>query len=177
MPVAATRILSAVASAIKRRCGMPKTVTIEICETAEQLKALLLQQTNVVYKERVQALFLLKSGQFQQVIDVARALGRDRATVQRWLSKYRAGGLSQLLAPRLGQGRKPAIPAEIKQQLQQRLLQPGSFKTYGEVQAWLQQEFGLLVNYPVVYNTVRYQMNMKLSSAAGREANPGPGVT
>jgi putative transposase len=86
---------------------MAKVVKSEITESVQQLKALLIQQRSIGCKERVQALYLLKSGQLPQVIDVAQALGRNLRTVQRWLRHYRTGGLAKLLAPRQGQGRKP----------------------------------------------------------------------
>jgi putative transposase len=45
-------------------------------------------------KERVQTLYLLKTGQVETVQHLAVVLGRSRITVQRWLKLYRQGGLS-----------------------------------------------------------------------------------
>ncbi len=66
---------------------------LEITETAEQLKRLLNEQKTVEGKERVQALYLLKRGQVKTIQQLAVVMGRDRTTAQRWLRKYRQGGI------------------------------------------------------------------------------------
>lgn len=141
---------------------MARAVKIEITESVDDLKQLLVKQKDTSKRERIQVLYLLKSGQFQQVLDVAEAVGRDRTTVQRWLRKYRSGGLDKLLAPRMGQGRKRAIPPEAMLKLQKRLQEPNKFSSYGEIQQWLQECCGVSVNYPVVHSTVRYRLRVKL---------------
>ncbi|PSB61275.1 transposase, partial [filamentous cyanobacterium CCP1] len=72
---------------------------IEIHESAEELKDLMHQQRQADDRERIQALYLLKSGQCQQVQQVAKVIGRHRSTVHRWLDFYRTGGVNRLLDP------------------------------------------------------------------------------
>lgn len=52
-------------------------------------------------RQRLQALWLLRSGE-RQVGTVARVIGVDYRTVQRWVSWYRTGRLAAVRSHRLG---------------------------------------------------------------------------
>jgi transposase len=91
---------------------MSGIVKIEISESVEVLKNLLAAQKTAFGKERVQALYLLKTKQVETVQHLAAILGRNRVTVQRWLRSYRSGGLSQLLSQHKSPGRPMVISAE-----------------------------------------------------------------
>jgi putative transposase len=84
-----------------------------IDDTVTELKIIMSQQRTVTNKQKVQALYLLKSGFSQSITDVAEVLGVHRITVQKWFKQYSEGGLSSLL--KLGQstGRPRAISSEI----------------------------------------------------------------
>ena len=60
---------------------------IEVKESEAELKQLLGTQTTAVGKERVQLLYLLKTGQTAMIQRAAQLLGRHRVTVQEWLSR------------------------------------------------------------------------------------------
>lgn len=135
---------------------------LEITETAEQLKRLLNEQKTVEGKERAQALYLLKLGQVKTIQQLAVVMGRDRTTVQRWLRKYRQGGISQLLQRQERLGRKPDIPQWAESALRKRLCEPEGFNRYGEVKDWLEQKLGVSASYKVVHATVRYRLKAKL---------------
>ena len=47
-------------------------------------------------------------------------------------------------------------------QLQEQLQQAQGFKSYGQIQHWLEQRFGKAVKYKTVYKTVRYRLHAKL---------------
>ena len=91
---------------------MSGIVKINITETADELKRLLKQQKIAYAKERIQALYLLKSQQVETVQHLAVVLGRGRITVQRWLKRYREGGLEQLLESKKSPGRPKTICKE-----------------------------------------------------------------
>jgi putative transposase len=59
------------------------------------------QQRTITNRQKVQALYLLKSGLSPSITDVAELVGVHRITVQRWFKQYSEGGLSLLL--KLGQ--------------------------------------------------------------------------
>jgi transposase len=135
---------------------------VEITESEAELKELLREQKTVSSKERVQMLYLLKSQQVESVTQAASILGRNRVTLERWLGKYREGGIRQLITTEWKRGRKRHIPVEAEQKLQTRLEQPDGFNSYGEIQQWLKQNCGVEVSYPVVHLHVRYRLQAKL---------------
>jgi len=77
---------------------MTGVVKIDITESAEDLKTLLREQKTAMGKERVQALYLLKTTQVETVQHLAVVLGRNRVTLQRWLSQYRTGGDGEVIS-------------------------------------------------------------------------------
>lgn len=135
---------------------------VEIYESAEDLKVLMQQQRQGEHRERIQALYLLKSGRCRQVQEVAAIVGRHRTTVHRWLQHYQQGGIARLIGPGGTPGRKPAIPEWAQAKLKQRLAQPRGFGSYGEIQQWLAIECGVEVGYHVVHEFVRYRLGAKL---------------
>jgi transposase len=135
---------------------------LDIAESSEILKSLMHSQTEPINLERLQLLYLLKTHQAESVTHAATLIGRDRTTVQRWVGKYRQGGLNTLLAPRTGQGRKSQISKTASAALQQRLQAENGFKNYGEIQQWLATEYEVSASYAVVHKHVRYQLGAKL---------------
>ena len=94
---------------------------LDITETVDELKTLLGQQKTAFGKERVQALYLLKLKKVKTIQELAQNLGRDRTTVQRWLRRYRQGGVRELLKLQQSWGRKPEIPQWAQRALNKRL--------------------------------------------------------
>lgn len=146
---------------------------VEIVESVSTLKALMLDQPTVASKERLQCLYWLKSGEAANVTAVARLLGRNRATVQRWLRKYQAGGIARLLQTPTGQGRKSKVPASIKQDLLAQLSTEEGFSSYGEVQAWLAAR-GVNLTYGGTHYYVHdyLQASLKVSRPRSLGQNP-----
>ncbi|WP_041462523.1 helix-turn-helix domain-containing protein [Chroococcidiopsis thermalis] len=136
---------------------MSGVVKIDIIESVEELKTLLAAQTTAFGKERVQALYLLKTKQVETVQHLAAILGRNRVTVQRWLRSYRSGGLCQLLSQHKSQGRPMVRSAEAIASLK-------------EVQLWFKTVLGVEANYHVVHRLVRDKLNAKLKSSRPRSS-------
>jgi putative transposase len=82
-------------------------------EAVPELKILMQQQRTITNRQKVQALYLLKSGSSQSITEVSELLGLHRITVQRWLKQYNEGGLSSLLKLRRSTGRPRVIPSEV----------------------------------------------------------------
>lgn len=136
---------------------------LNIKETAQQLKKLLAEQKTAINFQKVQALYLFKTHQVRTVKELAVTIGRNRVTVQHWLKKYRDQGMEGLLEVRHGGGRQSIIPPEALAALQERLNAPEQeFKSYGEIQKWLQQHYGIEADYKTVHATVRYKLKAKL---------------
>ena len=76
---------------------MSRPFQIEILESLEELEKALKHATSGSSKERLQMLYWLKSGQVTSRRSLAERLGRDQATITRWLRKSKDGGRSSLL--------------------------------------------------------------------------------
>ncbi len=77
----------------------------ERIEGTTELKIIMAGQRTVTNRQKVQALYLLKSGLSQSITDVAELLGVHWITVLRLLKQYNDGGLSSLLKLRRLTGR------------------------------------------------------------------------
>jgi transposase len=135
---------------------------LEIKESEEELYKMLSEQKTASGKERVQALYLLKSKQVKSIAELSKILARKRITLQRWLRLYREGGINNLLLERKSTGRPPIITKEVREKLEKELEQPEGFKSYEEIRRHLEAVEGIEVSYKVVHDTVHYQMKAKL---------------
>ena len=77
----------------------------EITESVKDLKVLLRKSKKKHETQRLTALYLLKSGEAKNRVQVAKRLGVDRMSVGQWLSAYETGGLEKLLERGYAPGR------------------------------------------------------------------------
>ncbi|MDZ8056623.1 MAG: helix-turn-helix domain-containing protein [Aulosira sp. ZfuCHP01] len=137
---------------------MPGVYHLDIKESAEELKQMLSVQKIATVKEKVQALYLLKTGYGKTVSKTAKILGRNRSTVQEWLRVYRNQGIEGLLVQKHSPGRPRAIPKWAEKALTKQLHQPEGFNDYQEIVEWLQQNCGIEAKYKTVYKLVHYRL-------------------
>ena len=131
---------------------------LEIEESEAELKQLLGAQRTATGKERVQLLYLVKTGQAKTVQTAAQLLGRHRVTVQGWLSRYRTGGIELMLETKVPPVRTRAIPTWAEKALAKRLQEPHSFESYGAIQQWLETNLGMIAPYKTVHKLVHYRL-------------------
>lgn len=155
---------------------MCRVLKLVIKETIAELQELLRQQKTGCGKERIQALYLLKTRQVETVQHLAVVLGRGRMTVQRWLKLYREGGLSSLLELRKSPGRPKTISPEVRSLIKKELSAPEGFKSYQEVQTWLLASEGIKASYKVVHEVVRYKLKAKLKAPRPRSIKQHKGI-
>lgn len=141
---------------------MARPFKLEILESVEYLEKSLGNARTASQSQKLLLLWWVKSGQVRQHQEVSHRLGRSPSTITRWLQQYRQGGLSELLESKQSSGKPAVIEAEMLQRLQERLQSKEGFKSYGEIQQWLQQEFNQNVKYKTVHKTVRYRLGAKL---------------
>lgn len=134
---------------------MAKNLSINIQESATYLKNLLKQEKDVRKRERLQALYLLKSHQVTELKALSAILGRNASTLYRWFQQYKKKGLANYLEISSPPGKPSLIPPEILQEIIEKLETSGEFKSYYDIQAWLEKEYNLSVDYYVVYRAVR----------------------
>ena len=105
-------------------------------------------------RERLLAVKLGLEGQFT-LEEIAAQLGRARSCVQRWLERFRAGGLDGLLhRPEGGKGPASALSPALAQALSQKL-QAGQFRRAADAQRWLRETGGLSVKLATVYKYLK----------------------
>lgn len=153
---------------------MAGRLVLEIAESAEYLEKSLKQAKSASQKERLQMLWWLKTGQLTQHQQLSERLGRSPATITRWLSKYRNGGLPELLSLKTAPGAPAKIQGEALAKLQQRLSSPEGFRSYGAIVEWLDQECGLKLKYDTVNRFVRQKLKAKLKVPRPVSAKQAP---
>lgn len=141
---------------------MTGKLKIEIVESVETLSKLIKREKNPQKKERIQALYWIKTNLVESIGYLSSLSGKHRTTVSRWLSSYRKGGISKMLDIYKSSGRKAVISPEIEQVLINELNEKEGFSSYKEIQIWLYTIHNLDVSYKVVHDTVRYRLQAKL---------------
>jgi transposase len=116
---------------------MSGVIKVEILETVDELRELLKSTENQEVKDRIQALYWLKSGQVKTTRAIANLIGKHRVTVSRWLSNYKTEGIKALLVKGKSSGRKKKLNPSLEESLKQELEDPEGFSSYKEVQTWL----------------------------------------
>jgi transposase len=137
---------------------MASVYKLDITQSEAELKHLLKTQKSVSDKERIQLLYLLKTQQAKTVQDAAALLARHRVTLQKWLHRYRSGGLEAMLEQKPRTGRQQSIPQWAQDALSKRLHQPDGFNSYGEICQWLETQLGITAPYKTVHQLVHYRL-------------------
>lgn len=138
---------------------------VKIRESVEELATQLQVEPNPDLKERLQVIYLMKLPKAMSISEIALVVRKHRGTLQRWLSVYQAEGLSGLMQVKQSSGRPCVIPAWAVKRLQQRLMEPVGFKSYGAVPQWLEETLGVKAEYRTVHELVRYRLKAKLKAA------------
>ena len=142
---------------------MVGVTSIQIKESLPELIEQLPQAKTSTAQQRLQVLYWLQQENPPTIETIAQSLGKHRNTVQRWLSKYRNGGLESMLKIKQSPGRVRVIPQWAENALAKRLESPEEgFTSYGQVQQWLQEKLGVEAKYHAVDQMTRYRLKAKL---------------
>ena len=140
--------------------GMPA-----IWESPDQLRTLMAQATHPRKLQRLQMLYLLRTGQAQTRTHVAQLLGLYRETVGDWLESYRRGAVAGLLSWRTPPGLSSSLSPEAVAGLREHLADPAGAASYKELQHWLETTYGLKTTYRIVYYTATRVLGARLAVA------------
>lgn len=143
---------------------MGRSLKINITETTNELSLILTRLKTARNLPRVQMLYWLKTGQVSTRKELVKLTRKHEATITRWLNLYRKGGLNQLLEIKKAPGKSALISGKPLEALQEKLSEPTGFNSYGEVQTWLQQKYGIRAAYQTVHKTVKYKLGAKLKT-------------
>ena len=153
---------------------MAKPINVIVAEDLNELKSLaktLPPHTRV----RARMLYLIKHDGIINKFELGTALSVSPDTVQRWRTSYRQGGLALLLEDKRGGTRPAQITAEAHNALEQRLSSPtGAFRSYIEAQEWINNEFGLEMEYQAVNKYLKRHFGAKLKVARRSHVDKDP---
>lgn len=133
-----------------------------ITESVEELKTLLKKSKNATEKDRVQMLYLLKSGTAKNRTEVADLIGKSTKTIGQWLSKYEEGGIDKLLQRRYAPGRQPYMTPAQLETLRAKLNDPNGFSSYVEIHQYVTETFEVAIGYKAIYALVHDKWGAKL---------------
>jgi transposase len=141
-----------------------------ITESAEALQHRFRTEKEPPKRQRLQALYVLASGQAPSRLAIAELLAVHRHTVRAWLATYERGGLPALLTIKKAPGKRSALTPAVRAQLQTRLREPHGFGSYREIQQYLATVHHVDLAYSTVHGVVRYQLQANPKSP--RRAHP-----
>ena len=119
-------------------------------DTPETLRAAYRAERDTMLRTRLHALWLLRTG--RRMDEVASVVGVHYRTLQRWVSWYRGGGLTEVLSHRMkGLGQPRFLSEEQERELTEEV-GSGRFRTGGEVREWIESEYGVSFRLGSVYS-------------------------
>jgi transposase len=127
-------------------------------------------ETEVKKRTRLQALYLLASGQVTSRLALAKLLAVHRHTLQAWLKLYEAGGLKAWSTIKKAPGKPSAVSPRVLTQLQERLAAVHGLGSYGAVQQYLARAHHVALAYSTGHKLVRYKLKAKRK--APRRSHP-----
>lgn len=142
----------------------------KIKETKAELRELLQQEKNSKKQNRLQALYLIVSGQAKSRSKVAELLGKNRNSISEWLSLYEVGGLAKMLHIYRPPGAKSKITEAALKDIKALLGTEKGSRTYKEIHQMVVRKHQINIHYSNVHDLVRYKLGAK--AKVPRPSNP-----
>lgn len=152
---------------------MRQVLTISVREKLSELRTLQRQYPGK-YKA-IQMLILLKQKGLLSKDVLAAMTGASTQSIHTWRTKYRSGGIEVLLQESRGGHKKAAITDKVHQQLGKRLTNPKEgFRSFIEIQQWLEKEFGIEMEYHAVNKYVKRKFGARLKVSRKSHVQKSP---
>lgn len=142
----------------------------KIKETAEEIRELLKNESQVKKQNRLQALYLIVKKEAKSRSKVAEMLGFNRNSISNWLKLYEAGGLEKMLEIGKPNGASPKMTAEAIKEIKEILATAKGFRSYKEIHRMVVEKHHIVIGYGAVHKLVRYRLEAKAKSP--RPSNP-----
>jgi hypothetical protein len=148
---------------------MAKSLKIEVKESDSELRKKL-KSASPQQQKRIQMLLLIKKGTHLTKASLALALGVSDHSVQSWRTIYIQSGLDSLLEEKRGGGKKAQITEQAAVIIEKKLSNPSEgFSSYVEAQEWINNRFGLNMEYHAVNKFIKRRFAAKLK--VGRKSH------
>jgi transposase len=132
-----------------------------IVESPQTLQPQLRSEPDPKKRSRLQALYLLASGQASSRLALAALMAVHRHTIQAWLKLYEAGGRRAPLTSKKAPGKRPSLTPGILPKLQARLSHRQGFSSYGEIRQYLARVHTIALAYSTGHKLVRDRLQAK----------------
>lgn len=142
----------------------------KITENVGYLRKKIKAEKDSQKRSRLQALYLVASGEAKYRSSIAQMLGFNRNSISDWFSKYEIGGLEKMLEIEKPKGRPTLIPAAAAAHIKEVLATAKGFRTYKEIHELVVKKYETEIGYSAVHKFVRYGLEAKPKSA--RPSNP-----
>ena len=127
---------------------MKNPLPIDIKESLPELKKSRFKQPTLMKQKRIDCLILLKISKFETRQELANHLRVHIRTQERWLSKYREGGIAELLADEPKIRTSKIITPQIHDALKTKVYSSDSpFLGYWDAQLWVEKTFNVKIKY------------------------------
>lgn len=133
------------------RGGRPFVVAWQDEDTEQALRTAYRGERDPALRQRLQALWLLRSGE-RRLGEVAAVIGVDYRSVQRWVAWYRSGGIAAVRSHRLGgPGQPPRLTPEQQEQVAQEV-ETGRFRNAATIRTWIIETYGVTYTQGGLYS-------------------------
>lgn len=151
--------------------GRPFVVAWDEADTEEALRAAYRAERDVDVRQRLHALWLLRSGE-RRMDEVAELVGTTYRTVQRWVAWYRDGGVDAIRTHRMGgYGQTPRLTAEQQEHVAAEVA-TGRFRNATAIRAWVAETFGVTYTEGGMYSLLeRLRCKPKVPRPVHEKAN------
>jgi transposase len=140
---------------------MARLQIISVKEKPEELNKLISKSAHSV-KPRIKMLLAIAQG----IVSTGELVGKvkaNRNSILNWKNAYQLNGIQGLLEDNRGGTRSAAINEKQKKQLQQKLSSPkDGFTSYTQAVDWINETFGLQMNYHAVNKYLKRHFGTKL---------------
>ena len=106
------------------------------------------KQKTLTKQNRIRCLLYIKTGKFKTRQELSDFLGIHKRTMERWISKYKTGGIEQMLHDESKLRESKIITPQIHEGLEKRVKDvQNPFLGYWDAQNWVHQTYGLDIKY------------------------------
>lgn len=127
---------------------MKTPVHFNIEESQSELKSLRSKQPTLSKQKRVDCLIHLKASKFKTRQELANHLGVHIRTQERWLTRYRTGGIASYISDEPQIRPSKIITPQIHDALETKVKSSDSpFLGYWEAQQWVENTFNVQIKY------------------------------
>lgn len=136
-----------------------------ISESTKELQKLYYNQKRVHLQKRVKALLRILNNDDNSRQDLSNYLGVHLRTLERWMNRYKEGGLDGLLNDSPRREGSKIITSEIHKGLSKRVNDPHkSFLGYWDAQQWVKSEYNVDINYHTLRKYLIQHFGTKVKS-------------